>query len=331
VTLTTDASGLGWGATWYGLVPARGCHRLSRRHLHINLLELGAVRLGLLSFVDWSRQPDTVVRLRTVSLVTLHVITTGSSRPIALMEENRRLHAVCLSLGVTLWAEYIPSALNRWAYRLSRTRDWTAWTLRRDAFLKFERLYGPHTVDLFATAETKRCGRFFSRLATPGASAVDAMQHSWRDENSWANPQPQPGRARDSEAYPPAVGGHPRGSSLAGAAMVAVASVGLLGRALPAPKGRGVFARPAVGARTAAVVGHCGVPLRGRVCHPVPRETRWNELVDTLRSRRFGYCEGADTARRLVSAKYQSSTKRHYISLWERFVEICNRVGARAL
>jgi len=42
--------------------------------------------------------------------------------------------------------------------------------------------------------------------------------------------------------------------------------------------------------------------------------TRWNELADTLRSRRFGYGEGADTARRLVSAKYQSSTKRNYIN-----------------
>jgi len=188
LTLTTDASGLAWGATGDGLVPARGFHRPSRRRLHINLLELGAVRLGLLSFVDVLRQPDTVVRLRTDSLVTLHVINTGSSRSIALMEEMRRLHAVCLSLGVTLRAEYIPSALNMWADRLSRTRDSTDWTLRCDAFLKFERLYGPHTVDVFATAETKRCGRFFSRFASPGAAGVYAMQQSWRGENSWANP-----------------------------------------------------------------------------------------------------------------------------------------------
>lgn len=59
--------------------------------------------------------------------------------------------------------------------------------------------------------------------------------------------------------------------------------------------------------------------------------TRWNDLADRLRSRRFGWGEGADTARRLVSAKYQPSTKRNYVNAWERFVAFCDRVGARAL
>lgn len=55
VTMSTDASGVGWGATWEGLVPARGYHAPDRGDFHINLLELGAVRLGLLSFVDFLR------------------------------------------------------------------------------------------------------------------------------------------------------------------------------------------------------------------------------------------------------------------------------------
>lgn len=188
VTMTTDANRTGWGATWDGLVPARGYHADNRKALHINLLELGAVRLGLLSFVDFLREPATIVRLRTDSRVAMEVINSGSSRSPALMWELRRLHTVATALGVTLRAEYLPSALNLWADRLSRTRDSTDWTLSRHSFERLERLYGPHTVDLFATAENTQCGRFHSKLPAPGGAGVDAMRFSWRGDNAWANP-----------------------------------------------------------------------------------------------------------------------------------------------
>lgn len=188
VTMTTDASSTGWGATWDGLVPARGYHADDRKALHINLLELGAVRLGLLSFVDFLREPATIVRLRTDSRVAMEVINSGSSRSPALMQELRRLHKVATALGVTLRAEYLPSALNMWADRLSRTRDSTDWTLARPAFERLEGLYGPHTVDLFASAENAQCGRFQSKLPAPGGAGVDAMRISWRGDNAWANP-----------------------------------------------------------------------------------------------------------------------------------------------
>lgn len=104
------------------------------------------------------------------------------------MRELRRLHTVATALGVTLRAEYLPSALNLWADRLSRTRDSTDWTLSRHSFERLERLYGPHTVDLFATAENTQCGRFYSKLPAPGGAGVDAMRFSWRGDNAWANP-----------------------------------------------------------------------------------------------------------------------------------------------
>eukprot|EP00170_Pyropia_yezoensis_P002933 contig_12294_g2940 len=40
------------------------------------------------------------------------------------------------------------------ADRLSRTRDSTDWALSRENFLRLDDLYGPHTVDLFATEES---------------------------------------------------------------------------------------------------------------------------------------------------------------------------------
>lgn len=85
VTMTADASRIGWGATWDGLVPARRYHTADRADFHINLLELGAVRLGLLSFVDFLRSPSTIIRLRTDSRVAMEVINSGSSTSPPLM------------------------------------------------------------------------------------------------------------------------------------------------------------------------------------------------------------------------------------------------------
>lgn len=184
----TDASNSGWGATFNEVVPARSFHGADRQHLHINLLELGAVRLGLLSFVNFLKDPTTLVRLMTDSQVVMHVVNNGSSKSKAVMAELRRLHTTCRALGVTLRAEYLPSAVNMWADKLSRATDSTDWSLSAAAFARLDHAYGPHTLDLFATAENAKCGRFLSRLAAPGSCGYDAMHHSWLGETCWINP-----------------------------------------------------------------------------------------------------------------------------------------------
>lgn len=75
-----------------------------------------------------------------------------------------------------------------------------------------------------------------------------------------------------------------------------------------------------------------GVSVRGRGArHPVPRLFRWDPLVDGLRARRFGWGEGADTARRLLASKFKGSTKKNNVNAWERFDDFRGRIGARAL
>lgn len=187
-TMHTDASNTGWGATWNQLVPARGYHTAARKHMHINLLELGAVRLGLLSFVDFLKRPETVLRLVTDSQVVMHVVNSGSSRSKAVMAELRRLREVCEAHGVTIRAEYLPSALNLWADALSRSNDSTDWSLRQATFLELDAEFGPHTVDLCATPENAKCGRFYTKLAAPGSGGVDALRQDWAGENGWCNP-----------------------------------------------------------------------------------------------------------------------------------------------
>jgi hypothetical protein len=70
-----------------------------------------------------------VVRLWTDNQVTMAVIAKMVSRSPALMAEMRRLRKTLQVLGVTPAPQYIPSALNLFADRLSRHRkewDWYA-------------------------------------------------------------------------------------------------------------------------------------------------------------------------------------------------------------
>lgn len=184
----TDASLTGWGATWNKTVPARGLHAPARRHLHINVLELATVRLGLLSFVGHLREGATMVRIMMDSLVSVHEINNGTSKSEAMMAELRLLKRFCAQHGVQVRASHLPSAVNYEADRLSRSTDSTDWSLSDVAFRRLEAKYGPHTLDLFATSATRKCGRYFSATADPGTAGVNAFAHPWGNENCWCNP-----------------------------------------------------------------------------------------------------------------------------------------------
>lgn len=214
-----------------------------------------------------------------------------------------------------------------WADRLSRTRDSTDWALARPAFERLEGLYGPQTVDLFAMAENAQCGRFYSKLPAPGGAGVDAMRISSRSDNAWANPPFNLlGLVVDKIVREDAA------VTLVAPFWPAQPWWPLAVRActafLPLPAEEGVFLH---GSRTTPVSRPDWRVVVFRFGTACAATVRWDRLVDGLRARRFGWGEGAVTARRLVSAKYQSSTKKNYVNAWERIDAFCQRVNARAM
>lgn len=187
-TMHTDASEVGWGAVLDGVLPARGFHEPRRRNQHINVLELATVYLGLQSFRRFLTRRDTWILLKSDSMVTVGAVNAMASKSPAIMAELRRLHALCHSWGIAIKAEYLPSAVNAYADRLSRENDSADWSLPVAVFSEMEARFGPHTVDWFATHLNTRCGRFFSKTWTPGCAGVDALRHDWHAENGWATP-----------------------------------------------------------------------------------------------------------------------------------------------
>ena len=70
----------------------------------------------------------------------------------------------------------------RWQYQ-------DEWRLDPEVFRHFDRLYGPHRVDLLASRLTTQLRRYVSKFPDPGAEGVDAFSRSWGGEVAWVNPR----------------------------------------------------------------------------------------------------------------------------------------------
>ena len=185
--VTTDASPYGWGATNQRLVPARGFFSPAVADEHINLKELMAVRLAVLSYSHLFAS-GAVLDVRTDSRVTMGVLNAMCSRSPRLMAEVRRLHGTLEAMGVRVRASWLPSVANVAADRLSRDADGTDWRLCPAVFAALDAAWGPLTVDRFASLTNTQLPRYNSRYLDPGCEAVDAWTQDWAGEGNFANP-----------------------------------------------------------------------------------------------------------------------------------------------
>ena len=184
-TLHTDASNSGWGAVLDDSQVARGFWRPAQALLHITCRELLAVRLGVESFL--SLLANSHVRLGEDNTAALAAILNISSKSDALMQQLRRLWWVLDSNNVSLQAAYVPSAANP-ADAPSRMTDRDDYQLDPAVFAWLDSLFGPHTVDRFATSNNAQLRRFNSQFADPLTEAVDAFAQDWAGEVNWLNP-----------------------------------------------------------------------------------------------------------------------------------------------
>jgi len=59
-------------------------------------------------------------------------------------------------------------------------------------FQHIDKLWGPHTIDRFASVKTKQLDRYCSQYRNPGCEASNAFTVCWAKENSWIFPPPRP-------------------------------------------------------------------------------------------------------------------------------------------
>ena len=74
---------------------------------------------------------------------------------------------------------------------LSRTRESDDWQIHIDIFTNLDSLWGPHSMDRFATNLNSHCKSFNSRFWCPHTKGVDAFSQNWSGECNWMVPPPR--------------------------------------------------------------------------------------------------------------------------------------------
>ena len=185
----SDASDSGWGGftAQIGGRVAVGSWSVDEIGTSSTFRELRATRRVLESLAPQLRGSE--VLHRTDNQNTEIILSVGS-RKANLHSEAVSIYQLCRTYDIRLTVEWISRDHNELADELSRVEDANDYMLDRSCFMSLDGLWGPHTVDCFASVKTKQLDRFCSRFLNPGCEAADAFTVSWTGANNWLFPPP---------------------------------------------------------------------------------------------------------------------------------------------
>jgi len=183
----SDASSTGWGGyvVQLGQKVARGDWDEKDRNQSSTYRELKAVRLVLQSYAPLLSSKECKHRSDNQSAIS--ILCTGSNKK-HLQDEATKIYAICRHHGIRLYPEWIPRDLNKRADYWSKVIEPDDWMLNPVYFRMLDAMWGPHTVDRFASVHSKQLHRFCSRWLCPGCEGVDAFTLNWSGENNWLVP-----------------------------------------------------------------------------------------------------------------------------------------------
>lgn len=185
----SDASNTGWGGYCVQIAGqiAKGSWTPEEAEQSSTWRELRATHLVLLSYVDQFHGKE--VRHRTDNKNVELVLQIGSSSKL-IHDEVIAIYKLCRQNAIRLYPEWVPRKHNIEADYLSRQTDQDDYMLNPLHFAALDILWGPHTVDRFASFNTRQIPRFCSRWLSPCTETVDAFTVSWKGENNWMFPPP---------------------------------------------------------------------------------------------------------------------------------------------
>ena len=150
MVITSDASKMGWGATFGNLSTNGRCSK-QESDLHINVLELKATFLAIQAFLKNQSNLAVKLRLDNTTAVT-YVNNQGGTRSPSLTLLTLELWNWCLQRNILITAEHLPGVSNVLADRESRTFiDSSDWKLQPEIIQYFLK---DREIDLFATRLT---------------------------------------------------------------------------------------------------------------------------------------------------------------------------------
>jgi hypothetical protein len=191
LTLETDASGRGWGATdgqnniggqWNDIEAVKA------ESNEINHLELWAAFLALRAFVPDKRDIHVLIRMDNTTAVA-YVNHMGGTKSHNCNEVAKEIWEWCQARHIWITAAHLPGVLNIVADHLSRNfNDQTEWQLNKQIFQRLCSRFGNPDIDLFASRLNCQLNKFIAWHPDPDAIAVDAFTVDWSTSYFYAFP-----------------------------------------------------------------------------------------------------------------------------------------------
>ena len=188
-TLTTDASGTGWGAH-LGSQITQGTWKEEERMRSSNWKELKAVGLALQSLQKDLKTHHLQVRSDNASVIA-YINKQGGTRSGTLWALAQKILTWAEKNTLSISAVHLKGDLNRVADFLSRRQVKEGdWALKQEVFNQITQKWGTPQVDLFASKENRKVKLFFSLKREDGALGVDALAQRWTFQICYAFPPP---------------------------------------------------------------------------------------------------------------------------------------------
>ena len=127
---------------------------------------------------------DSHVRWYTDNQNVVRILQVGSGKEHLQIKVALEVFSLSMNNHIHLEPEWIPRELNERADYLSRILDYDDWKLNPAVFSVLQQVWGPHTVDRFASCNNTQLPRFNSRHCSPGTEAIDAFTShcmGWRE------------------------------------------------------------------------------------------------------------------------------------------------------
>ena len=188
--LYTDASHYGWGAHLeLTTLSFHGRWTENQSQLHINMLEMMAIRLALKQAKTFIHHSCIMISTDNTTVVS-YINKQGGTHSPNLCVEVWKILNWCLEQDIVIRVRHIPGKFNILADRLSRLDKpiKTEWALDQTvANSVFQMLNFPN-VDLFATRFNHRLPLYVSPVQDYKALAIDALSMDWNHLHANAFP-----------------------------------------------------------------------------------------------------------------------------------------------
>ena len=186
--LFTDASKLGWGAKIQDGRCTNGIWTASEAAMHINILELLAVKFSLMSLL--ADQTNTHIRIMSDNTtVVCYINDMGGSKSIECDRLSKAIWYWSIDRNIWLSAAHVPGAQNVSADKLSRHLNLQLeWQVSNSVFQKISACFGSPEIDLFASRITALLPDYVSWKPDPMAKYIDAFKIDWKQFSFYAFP-----------------------------------------------------------------------------------------------------------------------------------------------